>query len=130
MPTTLGAAPNAPDAEEAAKHLNRAVDVLRQAGTEDHLPRGLLARAVLRRFRGDLDGASADVLEAGEIAGRGHMRLHECDAHLEATRIALVRGEGETARERLAAARRIVEETGYRRREPEVELLEEWLAPS
>ena len=112
-----------PDAEEAAKHLDRAVDVLRQAGREDMTPFGLLARAVLRRFRGDQGGASADVLEAGEIAERGHMRLHECDVHLEGTRLALVRGDVKAARRRLEKAREIVEATGYRRREGEVAAL-------
>ncbi len=118
---------DAPDAGAAAKHLDRAVDVLRQAGQEDYLPRGLLARAVLRRFRGDLDGASADVDEAGEIAERGHMRLHACDVHLEGTRLALVCGDVEAARGRLAAARGIVEATGYRRREREVGVLVQWV---
>jgi len=120
----LAQAAGDPASAAAAKHLDRAVDVLRQAGRDDHLPRGLLARAVLHRFRGDPDAASADVPEAGEIAERGHMRLHECDAHLEATRIALLRGDLETAQGRLAAAREIVEATGYVRREREVALLD------
>ena len=99
------------------------MDGLRQAGTEHMLPLGLLARAVLRRFRGDQDGASADASEAGEIAERGHMLLHACDVHLEATRQHLVRGEVEEARGRLLKARQIVEATGYRRRQREVEML-------
>ena len=114
----------APNVGPAAKHLDRAVDVLRQAGDEEYIGRGLLARAVLRRFLGDLDGASADVEEAGEIAERGHMRLHACDVHLEGTRLCLVRGDVGGARERLASARGIVEATGYRRREREVVALE------
>ncbi len=101
------------------------MDVLRQAGHEEYVGRGLLARAVLRRFRGDPDGACADATEAGEIAERGQMRLHTCDVHLEATRQHLVRGEVDEARRRLAKAREIVEETGYRRRERDVEVLTE-----
>jgi hypothetical protein len=108
------------DASEAAKHLDRAVDVLRQAGREDELPRGLLARAVLRRFLGDADGASADLAEAGEVAERGHMRLFGCDVHLEGTRQCLASGDVQGARERLTAARGIVEATGYLRRGREV----------
>ena len=72
-------------------------------------------------------GASADLVEAGEIAERGHMRLHACDVHLEGTRLCLVRGDVGGARERLASARGIVEATGYRRREREVVALERWV---
>jgi hypothetical protein len=72
---------------QAAEPLDRAVDGLRRAGAEHHLPRGLLARAALRRFRSDFSGAAADLTEALEIAERGPMRLHERDAHLEWARL-------------------------------------------
>ena len=58
------------------------------------------------------------------IVKRSEMRLHECDAHLEYARLALAEGAKEEAREQVAAARRLVEETGYGRRRPEVEELE------
>lgn len=60
---------------EAAEHLDRAVDGLRQAGTEHRLPLGLLARAALCRVRAaradgdataDLDAAATDLQEAQE----------------------------------------------------------------
>ena len=51
-------------------HLDRAVDGLRQAGTQDHVPRGLLARAELRRAKGDYDGVGRDL----EEAMHGHRR--------------------------------------------------------
>ncbi len=57
-------------------------------------------------------------------AKRGEMRLFQCDAHLEYARLALAEGDRETAREHVAEARRLVEETGYGRRRPEVEELE------
>ncbi len=38
------------DFTQAAAHLDRAVEGLRQAGRQDFLPRGLLARAALRRI--------------------------------------------------------------------------------
>ncbi len=98
---------------------------LRQAGHEDDLPRGLLARAALGRVRGDRTGASADLVEALEIAERGSMRLFQCDAHLEWTRFHLAAGEAVDARRHLEVARGLVEETGYRRREGEVAFLEE-----
>jgi hypothetical protein len=40
-----------------------------------------------RRFRSDFAGAAEDLTEVLEIAERGPMRLHECDAHLEWTRL-------------------------------------------
>jgi tetratricopeptide (TPR) repeat protein len=112
------------DFAKAAAHLDRAVEGLRQAGREDYLPRGLLARAALRRLQGDPANAAADLAEAIEIAERGGMRLHTCDAHLEWARLAFGQGDREVARRHLAEARQIVAETGYGRREREVAWLE------
>ena len=104
--------------------MDRAVDGLREAGTQDHLPRGLLARAALRRLAGDPGGAAADLREAQEIAERGSMRLFEADAHLEWTRLHLGTGDPDAAREHLDRARTLVRECGYGRREREVRWLE------
>jgi tetratricopeptide (TPR) repeat protein len=108
----------------AEEHLNRAVEGLRQAGTEDHLPRGLLARVAFHRLRGDLAGAAADLGETLEIAERGGMRLHLCDAHLEGARLVREQGDETEARRHLALARKLVDETGYKRRQREVRWLE------
>ena len=120
---------SAPDWDPAAEHMDRAVDGLRQAGTEHNLPWGLLARAVLHRLTSDLAAAANDLAEALEIAERGSMRLHEADAHLELTRLHLATsagntGEPDTARRHLDRARQLVRETGYGRREREVAYLE------
>ena len=112
---------------QAAVHLERAVDGLRQAGTQHELPRGLLARAELRRVTGSLDRARADLEEALSIATRGGMRLHEADCHLEYARLHLAYGEQEKARGSLAQAKGMVEEMGYHRRGGEVAELEERL---
>jgi ATP/maltotriose-dependent transcriptional regulator MalT len=112
-----------------SEHLDRAVDGLRQAGTENYLPCGLLARAAFHRLRGDLAGATADLNEALEIAERGSMRLHICDAHLEWARLCLQQGDAEAARGHVALARQFVEETGYGRREREVVWLEKRAGP-
>ncbi len=127
----LGLALTERDAKERAAHsaqaeeqLDKAVDGLRRAGTEHHIPRALLARASLRRFTGDLPGAEADLREVLEIAERGPMRLHECDAHLEWTRLARQQSDLPTARQHLARARELVQQTGYGRRDREVRSLE------
>jgi hypothetical protein len=111
-----------------AEHLDRAVEGLRQAGTEDYLPRGLLARGASRRLRGDPSGAKADLDEALEIAERGSMRLIICDAHLEWARLCLQQRNTDAARGHVAKARKIVNETGYGRREREVAWLERKLS--
>jgi tetratricopeptide (TPR) repeat protein len=109
---------------QAAEHLDHAVEGLRQSCNEDDLPRGLLARAALHRLRGNRAGAAADLSEALEIAERGGMRLHACDAHLEWARLDLQQGDAAAARKHVELARRLVNETGYKRREREVAWLE------
>ncbi|HEX3528220.1 MAG TPA: TIR domain-containing protein [Thermoanaerobaculia bacterium] len=109
---------------QATESLDQAVDGLRMARREDHLPLGLLARAALRRFRHDFTGAAADLIEVLEIAERGRMRLHECDAHLEWARLHRDQGDVAAARRHMAQARVLVTETGYGRREREVRWLE------
>jgi hypothetical protein len=65
-----------------------------------------------------------DLSETLEIAERGLMRLHECDAHLEWGRLCGDRGDLEGVERHLARARKLVDETGYGRREREVRELE------
>jgi tetratricopeptide (TPR) repeat protein len=80
---------------EVAAHLDQAVDFLRRAGTLDWLPRGLLAR-----------GTPHDLDEAFRIATRSGMRLYLADYYL--------------ARGNLAEAERLINETGYHRRDREL----------
>jgi hypothetical protein len=128
----LGVARSAADGlagvSSATEHLDRAVDGFQEAGAEEFIARGLLARAALRRFAGDPDGAAADLREALEIAERGSMRLHEADAHLEWTRLCLATHDPAAARRHLDRARELVEACGYGRRTREVTWLESRLA--
>jgi len=122
----VGAHRDAP-LRDAATYLDRAVDGLRQAGQQDHLPRGLLARAELRRVTGELDKARRDLDEAFSIATRGGMRLFEADCHLAYARWYLAANRGDAmaqARESLAKAKQIIEQTGYHRRDREAQALE------
>jgi tetratricopeptide (TPR) repeat protein len=111
------------DRGEARVELDQAVDGLRKAGMMDQLTRGLLARAALFRATGEFLTARRDLDEAMRIARRSEMRLFQCDAHLEYARLALAGGDRETAGDELAKAKRLVGETGYGRRRPEVEVL-------
>jgi tetratricopeptide (TPR) repeat protein len=90
---------------EAAHHLDQAVDFLRRAGRLDILPHGLLAR-----------GTPDDLDEVFRIATRSGMRLFLADYHL--------------ARGGLAEAERLINETGYHRRNGELEKLRQRLAES
>jgi tetratricopeptide (TPR) repeat protein len=118
------------DYTQAAAHLEQAVDGLRQAGRQDMLPLGLLARAELRRVMGALDQARRDLDEALSITTRSGMRLYGADCHLEYTRLYLASGEQEKARESLAKAKAMIEEMGYHWRDGEVAELEKALRPS
>lgn len=106
---------------QAAEFLQRAVDGLRQAGTTHHLPRGLLARAELRRVRGEYERARTDLDEAQRMAERSQMGLHLADCHLEWARLCLATGDRAQAREHWTTARAMVERMGYHRRDREVE---------
>ena len=78
----------------------------------------------MRRLQGEWSAAEADLSEAMEIAERGLMRLHECDAHLEHARVCRDRGDRAGLERHVVRAREIVEATGYERRRGEVEALE------
>ena len=106
--------------QDTQQHTEAAVAGLRQAGTMDHLPRGLLTRAWLRHSLHDLPGAQADLAEAQRIAERGGMRLFLADIAL--TRARLFEDKAE-----LAKARALIEECGYGRRLPELEDAEQRL---
>ena len=67
--------------------MNEAVRFLRRAGTQHHVPRGLLTRALWRAVTVDFEGAREDLDEAFEIAERGPMRLFLAGIHLHRARL-------------------------------------------
>ncbi len=109
------------DLAESTSHIEKAVDGLRRLPTQAWLPHGLLARAELHTYTRAFADARADLDEAMDIATRCGFRLHECDAHLGYARLAIVEGNRAEAREHLEKARKIVEETGYHRRDRDLE---------
>jgi tetratricopeptide (TPR) repeat protein len=120
--------------QRAADYLNQAVAGLREAGQQDDLPRGLFARAFLYRVQNQFSQAWDDLTEAQEIAERGGMKLWLVDYHLEAARLMisehtlakvanLRKGELVNRLKRhVEQAAKLVQETGYHRRDPEVEM--------
>jgi len=109
---------------ESLTYLNRAVNGLRQYSDQTYIPLGVLARAEYYRVTGDLVKAQKDVDEAFTIATRGGMGLYLADCHLEYARLALARGEKESAREHWQTAKVSIEKMGYHRRDKEVEEIE------
>jgi tetratricopeptide (TPR) repeat protein len=109
------------DFTQAIVHLRQSIGHLQDAGRSDHLPRGLLALAALRRLTGDHPRAQSDLAKAQRIAERGEMGLHLCDCHLEWARLHLAQGNPTLAREHWATAKAMVERMGYHRRDREVE---------
>ena len=125
---SLGRATAALGEAGATVHLDAAVDCLRQAGTIHHLPRGLLARADFRRRLGDRVGAVRDLREALDIAERIGARLFEADARLGFAQLEADGGDIAAARNHLEAARKLVADTGYHRRDRDLVDLDAQLA--
>ncbi len=90
---SFGRAAQRPMRAPLPRRLDEAVEGLRGSGQNEHVPRGLLARAAFRRAVGDWDGAARDLDEVEEIAEPGPMRLYLCDGALERARLALARRE-------------------------------------
>jgi tetratricopeptide (TPR) repeat protein len=101
---SLGRA-NPPGSVESATHLDQAVDYIRRSGNLDDLPLALLAR-----------GTEHDLDEVFRIATRGGMRLHLTDYHLAMARRL-------KSREHFLKAEALIAETGYHRRDAELESL-------
>jgi tetratricopeptide (TPR) repeat protein len=135
------------DARAALAKLDPAVEGVRAVGSNEFIPRGLIARAAFRRALGDWGRAARDLDEAEEIAEPGPMRLFLCDCALERARLALARREAfaplaglvepsppppvsldaaeaaplrEEALNQLDVARRLIADCSYHRRDEEL----------
>ena len=126
------------DLSQAVQWLDQAVNGLRLSERQDYLPRGLLARAALYRHTRDFARARQDLQEVFDIADGSGMRLHLTDYHLEMARLLVAEslapcppcggrvGEGGNSREaadpayHIAAAAKLINETGYHRRDQEL----------
>lgn len=104
----------------ASEWLEKAVASLRKAGAQDHLPRGLLVRAVLSRFTGDFSQAAQDLQEVFEIVEPSGMRLFLTDYHLEIARLLLAQQKKVEAQTHIEMAETLIRQTGYHRRDAEL----------
>ncbi len=104
--------------QQAKNWLNQAVDGLRESGNQDDLPRGLLARAAYYRQTDNFTAAHKDLQEVFEIAERSGMRLFLTDYHLEMVRLLRAENKPENdAQTHIEKAAKLIEETGYHRRD-------------
>ncbi|MEE9351554.1 MAG: hypothetical protein V3U78_04785 [Thiotrichaceae bacterium] len=123
--------------QQTKNWLDQSVEGLRKSGHEEYLPLGLLARACYYRFvvcvslapNIDYQSALQDLQEVYDIAQRGGMLLHLTDYHLESSRLILSTDPKQklfdlSASEHIQKAKELIEETGYKRRLPEVAYLE------
>ena len=140
------------DARVAGTSVDQAVEGLRASGVSEFLPCGLLARAAFRRSVGGWNDAARDLDEVEEIAEPGPMRLFLCECALERARLAFARLEAfaplnglvddsppkpglpdaaeaarltQEATANLAAARKLIADCGYHRRDEELAELED-----
>ncbi len=116
---SLGRA-HTPGSAEASQHLDESVSSLRRAGQLIMLPLGLLARAAHFRHTREWDKAQHDLDEVHVLATRCGMRLFLTDYHLEQARLLLAQQNPADALPHYEAAKKLVEETGYHRRDPEL----------
>ncbi|MBU0656445.1 MAG: toll/interleukin-1 receptor domain-containing protein [Gammaproteobacteria bacterium] len=141
---------------EATHWLYQARATLRASGTMHHIPRCLLACAALHRQTCNFHYARQDLQEVFDIADGSGMRLHLTDYHLEMARLLLaeagfdstltplsasaqpagsgatrclsgVEGNMQQAQTHIEAAAKLINETGYHRRDKELEELQKHL---
>lgn len=132
------------DFSNTENYLNQAVDGLREAGTQHYLPRGLLTRAALYKHQKNFTQSWEDLNETCQIAKYSKMRLYLADYYLGLCRniksqlatsswqlpdnsyeiiedgkeISLSKEEMEAKfKEYLEKAEKLIEETGYHRRD-------------
>ncbi|MEM6455517.1 MAG: TIR domain-containing protein [Acidobacteriota bacterium] len=120
-------------AAQARTHLDAAVDGLHAAEASDHLPHAWLARAAYHRLIDrDVAAAEADLRAIDDLVTFSGMRLFACDAHLERARLlrdlSPADDTREQARPHVDAAKSLIVETGYHRRDGELANLERWLS--
>ena len=94
-------------------YIEKAIENLRQSNSSIHLCLGLLTRTLFHYASNVSDASEADLDEAWDIAARGSMKLHMADVLLHRAR--LFRNKKD-----LAAAKKLVEECGYHRRDVEI----------
>ncbi len=134
------------DWSQAGYCIENAISDLRHYSSIEYPALALLARAALFRHTHDFDKARQDLQEVFEIADYSGMRLHLTDYHLEMARLILAEEEEGVCntplqetdvgaycirplslQSHIAAAARLITETGYHRRDAELAKLQQYI---
>ena len=105
------------------KYLTEAVEELREAGTLHELPDGLLARAMLYRLMKNFNNAWRDIREAIEIVEVCNMDSYGINCFLESSHLCLAENKKDKALKNLSKAKKIIQQSGYHRRDVEINKL-------
>lgn len=114
----------------AEQYIHQATEELRTANENHHLPKGFLARARfyrLLRQKPELIRHDLDNVFAISKHRTGNMRLYQTDYYIESAWLALDKNRMDDARKHVESATRLIEETGYKRRLPELTKLQQAL---
>ena len=115
---------------EAEKYLDYAVNTFRQLGEYKELwSYGFLGRAKLYCYTKKFAQAHTDLQEVYEIAQPSGMRLHLTDYHLEMARLLIAESKEPTStiKNHVDKAEKLINDTGYHRRDKELAELKEQL---
>ena len=131
--SAAGGAPALGALTAAIAKLDAAVEGLREAGTLDHLPRGLLARAACHREAGNDSLARDDLVASFDLCERAGLKLFHIDCWPESARQRLWRDAPtaaalERAEAAIGKAVDLVEATCAKRPLPDIALLRTDLA--
>jgi hypothetical protein len=110
-------------------YINQAVNGLKDSGYRQILPLGLLARAKIYLQFQDYLKAHADLQEVYDIVKPSGMRLHLTDYHLEMARLLIAESKepASTIKDHVDKAEKLINDTGYHRRDKELAELKEQL---
>lgn len=112
----------------AREWIDQSINDLHNSGRRDYLPFGLLIRASFNCSIQSFDLAHQDLQEVHEIAEPSGMRLHLTDYHLEMARLLIAEQKLNEANEHTIKAAKLIEDTGYHRRDVELADLQTQLA--
>jgi hypothetical protein len=117
------------DISRSLPYIDKSIFDLYKINRQDYLPIALLIRANLYRCIQKYLQSHTDLQEVYDIAKPSGMRLHLTDYHLEMARLLIAEGKAPTSevKEHVDHAEKLINDTGYHRRDKELEDIKEQL---
>jgi hypothetical protein len=107
--------------KDATADFRRAIRTLHESGRQGEIPLGYLAFARMLREQKRYAEAEQEVAKAWAIAAPCEMNLHRADCHVERAWLRLADAQRAQARAEFDEAQRLVMQTGYHRRDRDLE---------